>query len=703
MAAQCCCRKAPGAEAAPARPPPEPPPALDVASASSAQLFRLRHLQLGLELRPEARELAGCLVLELCALRPAPRALVLDTHPALRLHSAAYRRAPAEPPCAFAFAAPGPEPGPGPGPAPPPPLPAFPEAPGAEPACCPLAFRVDPFTDYGSSLTVTLPPELQAHQPFQVILRYTSTDAPAIWWLDPELTYGSAKPFVFTQGHSVCNRSFFPCFDTPAVKCTYSAVVKAPSGVQVLMSATQSTYVEEEGVYRFYMEHPVPAYLVALVAGDLQPADIGPRSRVWAEPCLLPTATSKLSGAVEQWLSAAERLYGPYMWGRYDIVFLPPSFPIVAMENPCLTFVISSILECDEFLIIDVIHEVAHSWFGNAVTNATWEEMWLSEGLATYAQRRITTETYGAAFTCLETAFRLDALHRQMKLLGEDSPVSKLQVKLEPGTHRPGPQRFDDFLRAYVEKYKFTSVVAQDLLDSFLSFFPELKEQSVDCRAGLEFERWLNATGPPLAEPDLSQGSSLTRPVEALFQLWTAEPLDQAAASASTIDISKWRTFQTALFLDRLLDGSPLPQEVVTSLSKCYSSLLDSMNAEIRIRWLQIVVRNDYYPDLHRVRRFLESQMSRMYTIPLYEDLCTGALKSFALEVFYQTQGRLHPNLRRTIQQILSQGLSPGAEPSTDPDGPGADAEGDTHAPALLLGDEAPSGAISLRDVNVSA
>ncbi|XP_075385554.1 aminopeptidase RNPEPL1 isoform X2 [Tenrec ecaudatus] len=678
MAAQCCCRKAPGAEAAPARPPPEPPPALDVASASSAQLFRLRHLQLGLELRPEARELAGCLVLELCARRPAPRALVLDAHPALRLHSAAFRRPAAdpEPPCAFAFAAPGPGP-------PPPPLPAFPEAPDAESACSPLAFRVDPFTDYGSSLSVTLPPELLAHQPFQVILRYTSVDAPAVWWLGPELTYGHAKPFVFTQGHSVCNRSFFPCFDTPAVKCTYSAVVKAPAGVQVLMSATRSSFLEEEGVYHFHMEHPVPAYLVALVAGDLQPADIGPRSRVWAEPCLLSTATSKLSGMVEQWLTTAERLYGPYMWGRYDIVFLPPSFPIVAMENPCLTFIISSILESDEFLVIDVIHEVAHSWFGNAVTNATWEEMWLSEGLATYAQRRITTETYGVNPSHLMNLFTYEKgycfVYYLSQLCGD-------------------PQHFDDFLRAYVEKYKFSSVVAQDLLDSFLSFFPELREQSVDCRAGLEFERWLNATGPPLAEPDLSQGSSLTRPVEALFQLWTAEPLDQVAATASTIDISKWRTFQTALFLDRLLDGSPLPQEVVTSLSQCYSSLLDSMNAEIRIRWLQLVVRNDYYPDLHRVRRFLESQMSRMYTIPLYEDLSTGALKPFALEVFYQTQGRLHPNLRRTIQQILSQGLGPGAELTAEPG-----AERDTDTPALLLGDETPGTALSLRDVNVSA
>ncbi|XP_050819781.1 aminopeptidase RNPEPL1 isoform X3 [Gopherus flavomarginatus] len=486
------------------------------------------------------------------------------------------------------------------------------------------------------------------------------------------------------------------------------------------MSATQSTYLEQEGVYQFYMEYPVPAYLVALVAGDLISADVGPRSRVWAEPCLLPTAISKLSGMVERWLSAAESLYGRYIWGRYDIVFLPPSFPIVAMENPCLTFIISSILESDDFLIIDVIHEIAHSWFGNAVTNATWEEMWLSEGLATYAQRRITTETYGAAFTCLETAFRLDALHRQMKLLGEDNPVSKLQVKLEPGvnpsnmmnlfTYEKGycfvyylsqlcgdPKHFDSFLRAYIEKYKFTSVVAQDLLDSFLNFFPELKEQSVDNKAGLEFERWLNATGPPLAEPDLSQGSSLIRPVETLFKLWTTEPLD-AVAAASSVDITKWRPFQTVLFLDRLLDGSPLPPEVVKKLSECYSSQLDTMNAEIRIRWLQIVVRNDYYPDFYKVRHFLEYQMSRMYTIPLYEDICTGTLKSFALEVFYQTQNQLHPNLRKTIQQILTQGLNPLTTTDTTAVA--------TDTPTVVLEDkpsETANSAISLRDVNVSA
>ncbi|XP_030071704.1 aminopeptidase RNPEPL1 [Microcaecilia unicolor] len=806
----------------------------DLASASSFRHYRLHHFHLGLELRPEARELAGCLVLDLSALEPDPCALVLDSHPALSVESVRWRRGPPPPqasptqeksPCSpWSSPAPldtplcqspgsptvchsphpsfspndhhgrsGPLNSPTPGPCgsldslgPPVSAPSTPlnatshliNSPSSDSAAlsapspdslssssitctpvsapfftnhhsgasvsdtschfqstpdplaaptgpdpvgsplyscpsCPLVFRVDAFTDYGSALILSVPDDLQPHQPFQVIIRYTATVGPAVWWLDPELTYGNSKLFVFTQGHSVCNRSFFPCFDTPAVKCTYSATVKAPAGIQVLMSATRSSYQEEEGVYQFYMEYPVPAYLVALVAGDIIPADIGPRSRVWAEPCLLSTATSKLDGLVERWLCAAENLYGPYVWGRYDLVFLPPSFPIVAMENPCLTFIISSILESDEFLIIDVIHEIAHSWFGNAVTNATWEEMWLSEGLATYAQRRITTETYGAAFTCLETAFRLDALHRQMKLLGHDTPVSKLQVKLELGvnpsnlmnlfTYEKGYcfvyylsqlcgdlKRFDCFLRAYIEKYMFSSVVAQDLLDSFLNFFPELQEKCVESREGLEFDRWLNATGPPLAEPDLSQGSSFTNPVETLCRLWTADPLDASAAVASA-DITTWRTFQTVLFLDRLLDRSPLPHEVMAQLSKSYSSLLDSMNAEIRIRWLQLVVRNNYYPDLYKVRRFLENQMSRMYTVPLYEDLCASSLNPFAVEVFYQTQNQLHPNLRKTIQQILLQGVN-SALSSTDP------AMGALTTPA-----EPTQGAISLRDVNVLA
>ncbi|KAM4693897.1 aminopeptidase RNPEPL1 [Discoglossus pictus] len=872
--ALCCCRRplhsGPPAASSPSSLPPDP------ASASSFQVFRLHHFHLGLELRPETRDLAGCLVLELSPLVPGSPALVLDTHPTLRVSSVRCRRGarpdsdsssqhlrrPGDPACPdspvppadlqsedglatpespqspqapdqlWYVTSPSPAVSPGQSPVatpepldlsvsrppasscqasmwpnvpdlsgslnvasspfsssyppinghqPPPaslkvaclaslsqlsadlssrssscyslspesiicPTPEssfftgvspsyFPtlDIPGSDSlpstfgphcglhsaidsvpphsTCCfPLDFRVDEFTDYGSALTISVPENLQPYETFQVIVHYITGEGPALWWLDPELSYGSSQLFVFTQGHSVCNRSFFPCFDTPAVKCTYSASVKAPAGIQVLMSCTHSSYVEDVGIHHFYMEHPVPAYLVALTAGHLLPAEIGPRSRVWAEPCVLPLAVGKLAGRVEQWLQAAESLYGPYFWGRYDIVFLPPSFPIVAMENPCLTFVICSILDSEDFLLIDVIHEIAHGWFGNAVTNASWEEMWLSEGLATYAQRRITTQVYGDAFTCLETTFRLEALHRQIRLLGQDTPFSRLQAKLDPGvnpsnlmnlfTYEKGfcfvhylsqlcgdLDTFDSFLRDYIEKFKFRSVVAKDLLESYLRFFPELRGESTGDSEGLDFERWLNAPGPPMSQPDLSQGSVYTAPVEALSELWMTEPLNVEAAT-SYVDITGWQTFQTVLFLDRLLDKSPLRPEVMLQLSLCYSADLATMNTEIRIRWLQIVVRNNYQPDLPHVRHFLLCQTSRMYTIPLYEDLSSGPLKTCALEIFYQTHGRLHPNLRKTIQQILAQGGS-----VVQPD----------NALPTLPAEVCAQGPTSLRDVNVTA
>ncbi|XP_035009982.2 aminopeptidase RNPEPL1 [Hippoglossus stenolepis] len=667
-------------------------PLVDVASASNFRCFQLRHFHLDLRLNFAVKEMSGWLVLDLIPVHPGVHTLVLDSHCSLLIHSIDCK------------------------------------APGSgqeEPMS--LTYRVDPFTDYGSSLNISLPPAaVRPGRLIQITIRYSTTDGPAIWWLDSELTCGQSRPLVFTQGHSVCNRSFFPCFDTPAVKSTYTATIRVPDGVTVLMSASRSSYSKQDRVFQFSMDSPVPSYLVALVAGEMQHVDVGPRSRVWAEPCLLSCAVKKLGGSVERWLGVAEELFGPYLWGRCDIVFLPPSFPIVAMENPCLTFIIASILESSEFLLIDVIHEIAHGWFGNAVTNATWEEMWLSEGLATYAQRRITTEAYGEAFTCLETVVRLDALHRQLRLLGDNNPVSKLQIKFEPGvnpsslmnlfTYEKGfcfvsylsqlsgdVRRFDRFLRDFISQFQFKSVVADDLIDYFLCYFPEL--QDVAQREGLEFERWLNGCGPPPYEPDLSAGGALIRPVQDLCDLWTRSDAPNLSA-LTTFDLSAWSTFQIVLFLDRMLDHSPLPHDVMLSLSSCYSSLFDGLNAEVQIRWLQMVVRNTFHPDVPRVRAFLHKHTSRMYTVPLYEDLVAGVLKCVAVEIFYQTQRRLHPNLRRTLQQILFQTSSAATNqnssslsvisPSTPPPQPTATAT----ASAATAGTTA---AIALRDVNVSA
>uniref|UniRef100_A0AAQ6AQQ3 Peptidase M1 leukotriene A4 hydrolase/aminopeptidase C-terminal domain-containing protein n=1 Tax=Amphiprion ocellaris TaxID=80972 RepID=A0AAQ6AQQ3_AMPOC len=658
----CCCRKSLPVSGARCLGPGSPRcPLVDVASASNFRCFQLRHFHLDLRLNFAVKEMSGWLVLDLVPVQLGVCTLVLDSHPSLLIHSIDCK------------------------------------VPGAgldEPVS--LTYRVDPFTDYGSSLNISLPTAaVKPGRLIQITVRYTTTDGPAIWWLDSELTCGQTRPLVFTQGHSVCNRSFFPSFDTPAVKSTYTATVRVPDGVTVLMSASRSSYSKQDRVFQFSMEFPVPSYLVALVAGELQHVDVGPRSRVWAEPCLLSCAVKKLGGSVERWLGVAEDLFGPYLWGRCDIVFLPPSFPIVAMENPCLTFIIASILESSEFLLIDVIHEIAHGWFGNAVTNATWEEMWLSEGLATYAQRRITTEAYGVNPSTLMNLFTYEKGFCFVSYLSELSG---------------DVTRFDCFLRDYISEFKFKSVVAQDLIDYFLGYFPELKDAAIAQREGLEFERWLSGCGPPPYEPDLSAGGALIRPVQDLCDLWrSADPPD--LQTLSTFDLSAWSTFQIVLFLDRMLDHSPLPHDVMVSLSGSYSSLFDGLNAEVQIRWLQMVVRNTFYPDLPRVRAFLHKHTSRMYTVPLYEDLVTGVMKCVAMEIFYQTQRRLHPNLRRTLQQILFQTGSaptnqngPSALSVIPPASPPPSSTTSQQSPAATATAAAGTTAsIALRDVNVSA
>uniref|UniRef100_A0A8C4QMP7 Arginyl aminopeptidase (aminopeptidase B) n=1 Tax=Eptatretus burgeri TaxID=7764 RepID=A0A8C4QMP7_EPTBU len=401
-----------------------------------------------------------------------------------------------------------------------------------------------------------------------------------VCWLEPEQTAGKVKPFFYTQGQAVLNRSFFPCADTPSVKITYSATIKVPHGLVAVMSASQWHEPSADGEFRFTMDKPIPSYLIALAIGDLESAEIGPRSRVWAEPSVLPAAKSEFNEIIEKFLSTGEELFGPYLWGRCDILIMPPSFPFGGMENPCLTFVTPCLLAGDHSLVDVLIHEISHSWFGNLVTNADWGEFWLNEGFTMYAQRRITTMIFGHAYMCLEAATGRALLRQHIDTTGEEHPLNKLRVKIEPGVdpddtynetpyekgfcfvsylaHLVGDQkRFDDFLKAYVEKFKFQSVVAEDMLNFYLGYFPELKQQDVANKPGLEFEHWLNVPGWPRFLPDLSPGDELMKPANDLANLWSSPEVD--LEKVKQIDISLWKTYQTVYFLDRLLEKSPLP------------------------------------------------------------------------------------------------------------------------------------------------
>ncbi|KAK7459421.1 hypothetical protein BaRGS_00039016 [Batillaria attramentaria] len=528
-----------------------------------------------------------------------------------------------------------------------------------------LEFKVLPFTGYGSTLKVQLSDDLLEGSELCLEIEYVATGGPGVVWLEPAQTAGKQKPYMYTQGQAVMNRSFFPCQDTPAVKAPYSANVKVPAGFTAVMSASESSQGEVPNNFFFRLKQPIPSYLVALAVGDIASAEIGPRSRVWAEPCMLDAAKAEFEGEVEKFLTTGEGLFGSYQWGRYDLLIMPPSFPFGGMENPCLTFVTPCIVAGDRSLTDVVIHEISHSWFGNLVTNANWSEFWLNEGFTMFAERRIVQELFGRPTMCLEAATGQALLRQHMNNTGMDHPLNKLRVVIEPGvdpddTYNETPyekgfafvsylqslvgdtKQFDDFLKAYVAKFQFKSVVAEDMFDFFLEYFPHLREQDIPNRKGYEFSTWLHTPGWPPYTPDLSAGRELMDPPEQL-----AKNITQMVGVKGSLCL--------VALLDKLVERDDLPPTTVPQLGSTYKRVSASNNAEIRLRWCQLVIKNDYQEAFTAVRDFLHCQGKQKYTLPVYRALVKGSenARQFAQQVFAETKDKLHISVQGYVRQIL--------------------------------------------------
>ncbi|XP_073732174.1 aminopeptidase B isoform X2 [Misgurnus anguillicaudatus] len=611
----------------------------DVATSSSYRQFKIQHFHLDLQVDFEQKVISGTEKIQLKCTQDGQSELRLDIHPTLSPQEISFTR--------------------------------------DEQIWTTTEFLIQEFTSYGTTLIVKFSTPFNSEDKFQITIKYTASDGPGMSWLDPVQTSEKKLPFLYTSGFPVLNRSLFPGFHTPLTKSTYSAVVQVPDGFTAVMSANKSEHRKADSTYLFTMDHPIPAYLVALAVGDLQSAEVGPRTRVWTEPCLLQEAKQEFDNVIEEFLCVGEKLFGPYVWGRYDVLFMPPSFPFGGMENPCLTFVTPCLLAGDRSLADVIVHEICHSWFGNLVTNATWGEFWLNEGFTMYAQRRICRELYGEAYTCLEAATGKALLRQHMDNTGEDHPLNKLRVKIEPGVdpddtynetpyekgfcfvsylaHLTGDQsRFDAFLKAYVEKFKYQSVMAEDALEFYLEYFPDLKEKNVHKTDGLDFDSWLNVSGWPPYLPDLSAGQQLMKPAEQLAELWVNQNLDLDAISQ--IDIKSWKTYQTLYFLDKIIEKSPLPDGNIKKLEEFYSHITGSNNAELKLRWAQIVAKNLHEPGYQHIRSFLTSQGKQKYTLPVYRALWNGSeeTKALAVEIFSATSNQLHINVCNYVKKILA-------------------------------------------------
>ncbi len=505
----------------------------------------------------------------------------------------------------------------------------------------PLIVRLDPTTD-------------------RVNIHYrTGPGAKALQWLSPEQTSGGTQPFLFTQGQAILTRTWIPIQDSPGIRITYAATVQVPPALMAVMSASNPQERAVDGRYEFHMDQPIPAYLIALAVGDLVFAPLGERSGVYAEPSMVEKAAWEFADT-EDMLKAAEELYGPYRWERYDILVLPPSFPYGGMENPRLTFATPTIIAGDRSLTALVAHELAHSWSGNLVTNATWNDFWLNEGFTVYFENRICEAVYGADFARMNALLGYQDLqgtvqrlkkeghtkdtHLRLDLKGRDPDDGMNDVAYEKGyaflrviEEKVGRPRFDAFLRGYFDRFAFRSMDT----DTFLEYLDT--QLLAPANVELDVAEWVD--GPGIPANSLVPVSDRFAKVEQELARWVAGTPARELAS------QEWTTYEWLHFLRGLPPGIPGPRMVELDEAFGFTA---SGNAEILAAWLDQCIANDHEAAYSKLDSFLTTVGRRKFLVPLYKRLLeTEKGRITAQTIYTEARPGYHSVSVRTIDEML--------------------------------------------------
>ena len=514
----------------------------------------------------------------------------------------------------------------------------------------------------GTPLTVQLPQGTE-----RIVIRYrTSPEAGALQWLTPEQTAGKRQPFLFSQGQAILTRTWIPTQDSPGIRQTYDARITVPAELTAVMSAEmlspQGEPAQGGRSFRFRLDTPVPPYLIALAVGDLAFRSTGPRTGVWTEPATLDRAAYELA-ELERFVDAAEALYGPYRWGRYDVLVLPPSFPFGGMENPRLTFATPTILAGDRSLVSLVAHELAHSWSGNLVTNATWSDFWLNEGFTTYFENRIMEALYGreragmlanlgwqTMQAAIEDVGGMNAPDTRLHidLAGRDPDAGMTEVPYEKGAtflrtieEAVGRERWDAYLRSYFDRFAFQPMTTE-------LFLADLRANLIRGDAALErrlmLDEWVSGTGVP-ANAVRRESDALAR-VEAQVQRFTS------GTPAGQLATSQWSTQEWLHFLNALPRG--LTPAQLGDLDRSFH-LSEQGNSEILFAWLQIAVRHRYEPAMPALERFLTSMGRRKFVRPLFTSLMEQGEwgQALARGIYQRARPGYHPVTAGSVDEIV--------------------------------------------------
>ncbi|PZF72495.1 M1 family metallopeptidase [Taibaiella soli] len=488
----------------------------------------------------------------------------------------------------------------------------------------------------------------------------TGKNADALQWLKPQQTDSKKYPFLYTQSEAIHARTWVPCADGPGIRFTYDARVAVPKELLALMSAENPQQLNDSGIYHFKMDKPVPAYLMALAVGDIKFKKIDDRTGVYAEPTMIDKAAWELAD-MGKMVTTAEKLYGPYRWGRYDVLILPPGFPIGGMENPKLTFATPTIIAGDRSLVNLIAHELAHNWSGNLVTNATWDDIWMNEGFTVYFERRITEAMTDKSYVDMlwelgyqdlekeiadakdprDTWLKLDLKGRDPDDGLSDIPYEKGSLFLELIEQNVGREKFDAFLKKYFDEHAFHSITTEQ----FLAYLHEnlIKGDSA-LEKKLDINAWVYGPGIPANAPraDMERFHKVDSARTAFLNGTAPEKLENT---------KNWTSHEWQHFLRKMPET--LTVEQMAALDKAFH-FTQTGNSEIADLWFVAAVHANYTPAYPAMEQFLSKVGRQKFLEPLYGAMMHSGKEKMAKELFARYKENYHPIAQAKIGKLVN-------------------------------------------------